>query len=87
MVVAATQAAVGYGNIICKKLQIKPLTSYKIIVNLIKGTTTKKGLKIAAKIDRSIYKKWKKVSEEDFKKINIREHEINSKWNYTISKI
>ena len=65
----------------------KPLTSYKIIVNLIKETTTKKGLKIAVKIDRRIYKKGKKVSEEDFKKINIQKHEINSKWNYTISKI
>ncbi|MDI6738557.1 MAG: ISAzo13 family transposase, partial [Nanoarchaeota archaeon] len=65
----------------------KPLTSYEIIINLIKGTTTKKGLKILAKIDRKIYKKGKKVSKEEFEKINIEYHKINPKWNYTISKI
>ncbi len=65
----------------------KPLLSYEIIVNLIKGTTTTKGLKISAKIDRRIYKKGKKVSKEEFEKINIEYHKINPKWNYTISKI
>ena len=65
----------------------QPLTTYEMIVNLIKGTTTKKGLKISAKIDRKIYKIGKRVSEEEFKKINVQEHEINPKWNYTLSKI
>ena len=65
----------------------KPLTSYELIINLIEGTTTKKGLKITAKIDRKIYKRGKKISEKEFKNINIKDHGINSKWNYTISKI
>jgi len=65
----------------------KPLTDYEIIINLIEGTTTKKGLKIKAKMDKRIYELGKKVLEEDFKKINIKEHSINSKWNYTLSKI
>jgi len=63
----------------------KPLTDYEVIINLIEGTKTKKGLKIKAKIDKRIYELGKKVLEEDFKKINIKEHETNSKWNYTIS--
>ena len=63
----------------------KPLTDYEVIINLIEGTKTKKGLKIKAKIDKKIYELGKKVLEEDFKKINIKEHETNSKWNYTIS--
>ena len=65
----------------------KPLIDYEIIINLIEGTTTKKGLKIKAKIDKGIYELGKKVLEEDFKKINLKEHPINSKWNYTLSKI
>src|SRR3989338_3905182 len=62
----------------------KPLTDYEVIINLIEGIKTKKGLKIKAKIDKRIYELGKKVLEEDFKKINIKEHETNSKWNYTI---
>ncbi len=65
----------------------QPLTTYEMIVNLIKGTTTKKGLKISAKIDKKIYKIGKRVSEKEFKKINVQEHKINPKWNYTLSKI
>lgn len=65
----------------------QPLINYELIVNLIKGTTTKKGLKISAKIDKKIYEIGKKVSEEEFKKVNVQEHETNPKWNYTLSKI
>lgn len=64
----------------------KPLTSYELIINLIEGTKTRKGLKIKAKIDRKIYETGKKISEAEFRKINIKENEINPKWNYTISK-
>ncbi|MBU2637690.1 MAG: hypothetical protein KJ955_06670, partial [Nanoarchaeota archaeon] len=37
--------------------------------------------------DKNIYELGKKVLEKEFKKINIKYHEINSKWNYTLSKI
>ena len=62
----------------------KPLRSYEVILNLIEGTRTKKGLKIKAKIDRNIYEIKKKVSDEDFEKINLVKHKINPQWNYTI---
>ena len=65
----------------------KPLINYKVIINLIEGTKTKKGLKIKAKIDKRIYELGKKILEKEFKKINLKEHSINSKWNYTLSKI
>jgi len=65
----------------------KPLTSYELIINLIEGTTTKKGLKIKAKMDRKIYQLGKKILKKEFQKINIKMHKINSKWNYTLSKI
>jgi hypothetical protein len=63
----------------------KPLVDYKVVVNLIQGTKTEKGLKIEAKLDRRKYKKGKQISEEDYNKINIKEHSINPNWNYTIS--
>ena len=63
----------------------KPLTNYELIINLIEGTTTKKGLKIKAKIDKKIYELGRKILEDEFNKINIEEHPTNSKWNYTIS--
>ena len=62
----------------------KPLRSYQMILNLIEGTRTKKGLKIQAKIDKNIYELKKKVSDEDFEKINLARHKINPQWNYTI---
>ena len=65
----------------------RPLINYKVIINLIEGTKTKKGLKIKAKIDKRIYELGKKILEKEFKKINLKEHSINSKWNYTLSKI
>ena len=65
----------------------KPLINYEVIINLIEGTKTKKGLKIKAKMDKKIYELKQKVSDKEFKKINIEEHKINSKWNYTLSKI
>jgi len=65
----------------------KPLTSYELIINLIRNTTTKNGLKISAKIDTKIYKKGQKISEEDFQNIHLKSHKVNPQWNYTISEI
>ena len=63
----------------------KPLRTYEIILNLIEGTKTGKGLKISAKLDRKIYKTGRKVDQTDFKKIKIRHHKRNPDWNYTIN--
>ena len=63
----------------------KPLTDYEIIINLIEGTKTKKGLEIKAKIDKNIYELKKRVSDEDYEKISFVRHEINPQWNYTIN--
>ena len=65
----------------------KPLINYEMIINLIEGTKTNKGLKIKAKMDRNIYELGKKILEKEFDKINIKEHEINPRWNYTLLKI
>lgn len=63
----------------------KPLVDYEVVINLIQGTKTEKGLKIKAKLDRRKYKKGKKIPKEDYKKINLKKHSTNPEWNYTIS--
>jgi len=62
----------------------KPLTSYEVVVNLIGSTTTTKGLKVKSELDTNKYEKGIKVSDEDFKKINIRRDSFHGEWNYTI---
>lgn len=64
--------------------QGEPLISYETVVKLIGATTTKKGLRVKAKLDKRNYKKGKKISEKEMNKINIEHDEINPKWNYTI---
>ena len=62
----------------------RPLESYETIVNLIGNTTTKKGLKIKAKIDVKNYTKGKKVSDEEFREISIVFDKKLPAWNYSI---
>ncbi len=38
-------------------------------------------------MDRTIYESDKRILEKEFEKINIKEHEINPRGNYTLSKI
>ena len=61
-----------------------PLESYEMIINLIGGTKTRKGLKIQAVLDEKKYEKGIKISDEEFNLININQHEKHPKWNYTI---
>ena len=44
-------------------------------------------IKIKAKIDKKIYELGNTISEKQADKINILEHEINPKWNYTLSEM
>jgi len=62
----------------------KPLTSYEIVVNFIASTTTTKGLEIKAELDRNTYEKGIKVSDKEFKQINIVKDNFHGEWNYTI---
>ncbi len=62
----------------------EPLTDYEVIINFIKNTTTEKGLKIYARLDKNKYEKGKKFSDEEMNKIKIDYHELFPMWNYTI---
>jgi len=62
----------------------KPLTDFEVIINFIKNTTTEKGLKIYARLDKNKYQKGKRFTDEDMAKIKLMPHEIHPGWNYTI---
>jgi len=69
---------------ISKNWRGKPLITRETVVKLIGNTTTKKGLKIKAKLDESIYLTGKKITDEQFKTINLEKSEFHGEWNYKI---
>jgi transposase len=71
-------------SFISKNWRGQPLTSFKVIVSLIAGTTTRKGLKVHAEIDRKSYPAGIKVADDEMTKINIRRDEFHGEWNYEI---
>ncbi len=63
----------------------QPLISHEVIVNLIKATTTSKGLRVEASVDDHEYPAGKKVSDEELAQVNLTRCEFHGEWNYTIS--
>ena len=63
----------------------KPLVSHEAIVNLIAATTTKKGLRVACRLDPNSYPKGVTVSDAQMKEIHIERDPFHGEWNYTIS--
>ena len=62
----------------------KPLTSYQVIINLIKSTKTKAGLVVKARLDKKYYMKGKKVTDYEMKNLKIVKNSFHGEWNYTI---
>lgn len=71
-------------SFISKNWRAKPLVSHKVVINLIKSTSTETGLRVDCRLDKRKYKKGIKISDEELKKINIERHEFHPDWNYTI---
>jgi hypothetical protein len=61
-----------------------PLEDYATVVNLIAGTRTRAGLKIAARLDRKKYEKGQKVNDAEWSEIALEPHDLHPQWNYTI---
>jgi transposase len=62
----------------------KPLVSHEVVVNLIAGTTTTKGLKVKAQLDPSPYPTKVEISKVDMQRVNLQPHTFHGEWNYTI---
>jgi hypothetical protein len=62
----------------------EPLRDYETIVNLISRTTTAKGLQVICRLDRRKYPTGRKVTNEEFKRVNLKPSKFHGDWNYTI---
>jgi hypothetical protein len=71
-------------SFISKNWRGQPLTSLKVIVNLIGGTTTKKGLKVHAEIDGQSYPAGIKVPDSEMAEIKLQREAFHGEWNYEI---
>jgi len=69
---------------ICMNWRGQPLVSHEVIINLIAGTTTRKGLKVHAELDDSLYPAGIKVSDDEFKQIHLTRNTFHGEWNYRI---
>jgi transposase len=63
----------------------QPLVSHEVIVSLIRATTTAKGLKVEAEIDRNSYPSGVTVSDEEMASLNLTRDPFHGEWNYTLS--
>jgi DDE family transposase len=71
-------------SFISKNWRGQPLTSLKVIVSLIAGTTTRRGLRVHAEIDDRSYPAGIKVPDAKMAEINLRRDEFHGEWNYEI---
>jgi len=62
----------------------KPLVSHEVIVQLIAATTNKKGLKVHAQLDSTLYPTGTKVTDEEMAELNLELNPFQGQWNYTI---
>lgn len=62
-----------------------PLESFETLLNFVRDTGTETGLRIEAYLDESEYEKGIKVSDKEFKQLNITKNDKLSNWNYTIT--
>ena len=63
----------------------KPLWNYETVVNLIRATRTKTGLKVKALLDTNEYETGVEVSKEQMAELQIRRHRKHPDWNYTLT--
>ena len=64
----------------------RPLISHEVVVNLIASTSTSKGLRVRARLDRQKYPTKVQVSPEQMAQVNLKPHSFHGEWNYTIGK-
>jgi hypothetical protein len=63
----------------------EPLVSFETVIQLISATTTRTGLRIKARLDKRTYVTGIEITEEEMDKLNLRLHEKNPQWNYSLS--
>ncbi len=72
-------------SFITKNWRGRPLTSYRVIVELTANTTTTKGLKVQEEHDQGHYPKGMKISDKELAALPLVRHEWHGEWNYTLT--
>jgi hypothetical protein len=62
----------------------RPLTSLQVVINLLRNTTTRQGLKVEARLDKNSYKTGIKVTDTELNTIAIERNSFHGEWNYII---
>ena len=62
----------------------QPLTSYRVVVELIAGTTTRSGLNVQAEFDEGYYPTGVKVTDEELAAIALQPNPWHGDWNYSL---
>lgn len=62
----------------------EPLTSFELMLNYIRTTTTETGLRVTARLRPGNYPTGIKVSADDMKRLALKPHAVCPQWNYTI---
>jgi hypothetical protein len=62
----------------------RPLTSYRVVVELIANTTTRKGLKVRADLDQGHYPTGIKITDKQLAAVPLTRHDWHGEWNYTV---
>jgi Rhodopirellula transposase DDE domain len=63
----------------------KPLTTFRVIVELIAATTTKTGLRVQADLDTGYYPLKQTVSDAELAGVPLTGHDWHPEWNYSIA--
>jgi hypothetical protein len=62
----------------------EPLVSFQTVVKMISATKTTQGLRVTAVLDKGRYETGVKISKEQMKTLNLRPHQQNPEWNYSL---
>jgi hypothetical protein len=63
----------------------RPLDSYETVLNYIRTTTTRTGLKVTAHLAERKYEKGLKITDDQMRTLPIAMHESLPRWNYTLA--
>ncbi len=63
----------------------QPLRGYETVLKFIRTTKTSAGLKIRAFLNKKLYHKGKKISNQQMQKIKLKRYTLRPNWNYSIS--
>lgn len=74
-------------SFITKNWRGRPLTSYRIIVELAAATTTQTGLRVQAEWDQGYYPTGVKITDEQLAALPLTSHEFHGDWNYDLAPV